>query len=693
MKHEKEPKQPKVKNKVKNKVKADAKNGRGQIQKEILVQIGRMVIASLVVLAAVVGVMLTSIVNDANKTEIQLRSEVASWEVSDFFQPYLGMVENMAMNPQAQQVLTDTTEGKNIKRQKDYATTEKYLYNLAKGEDNPVDAAWLVDLDSSSLMMSSGYTSNGEFDATQYEWYACVETGDTVYSEPYVSFTSEVPVISLACPVYSDDDQPVLLGIAGVDVKLDKVAEVMGHHTIGKSGFSILISGTGAVAYAPTEAIILSNMSNLDVNPEAVEAIQTQTAQSMKIKFGSSSEYGHFANVGTSGYMVLSVMPMSEYYQSTVLCVVMLIVLMAAACVIIFFGIRKTSQKITKPVEELKDIAQKLADGNLDVELSVTVNNEIGELAYYIGKTVDRLKEYIVYIDEVAAVLANVADGDLRIDLKNEYVGEFAKLKDALLEISSGLTKVIGGIQESSNQVLNGSDELANVSQALAEGATMQNMAVETLLSTTEKISEEVEGSRVKAEESAKETEIVTRKMEENQELMNQMVAAMDKIQETSQEVVGIIQAIEQIADQTNLLALNASIEAARAGEAGRGFAVVADEIGKLADESSKAANTTRSLIQVSLNEIAKGNEVAGVVKTSLQEAVTAVEKVNKMIAETADMAVEQAEDMKQVRKGVEEINQGVSENSAIAEEASATSQELATQAANLNDLVGNFKY
>ncbi len=667
--------------------------GRGQIQKEILVQIGRTVTGLLVVLALVMGVMLTSIVNDANKTEIQLRSEVASWEVSDFFQPYLGMVENMAMNPQAQQVLLDTVEGKNIKRQRDYATTERYLYNLAKGDDNPVDAAWLVDLDSSSLMMSSGYTSNGGFDASQYEWYSCIETTNTVYSEPYISFTSEVPVISLACPVYSDDDEPVLLGIAGIDVKLDKVAEVMLHHTIGKTGFSILISGTGVVAYAPTQEIILKNMSELDVNPESIEAVLSQTPQSMKVKFGSGSEYGHFANVGTTGYMVLSVMPLGEYYQSTVLCLALLTLLMAVACVFIYLGIRKSAQRITKPVEELKDIAEKLADGNLDVELSVTADNEIGELAYYIGKTVDRLKEYIVYIDEIAAVLDNMAKGDLRIELKNKYVGEFAKLKDALFEISAGLTTVVSGIQGSSNQVLSGSDELANVSQALAEGATMQTMAVETLLTTTNKIMEEVEENRRKAEESAQETGRVTGKMEENQELMNRMAEAMDKIQVTSQEVVGIIQAIEQIADQTNLLALNASIEAARAGEAGRGFAVVADEIGKLADESSKAANNTRALIQVSLDEIAKGSEMAGTVKESLQDAVVAFDKVSEMIAQTANLAVEQAEDMEQVRKGVEEINQGISENSAIAEEASATSQELATQAANLNDLIGNFKY
>jgi len=98
-----------------------------------------------------------------------------------------------------------------------------------------------------------------------------------------------------------------------------------------------------------------------------------------------------------------------------------------------------------------------------------------------------------------------------------------------LFKISAGLTTVVSGIQGSSNQVLSGSDELANVSQALAEGATMQTMAVETLLTTTNKIMEEVEANRVKAEESAKETERVTGKMEENQELMNRMASALSQ--------------------------------------------------------------------------------------------------------------------------------------------------------------------
>ena len=181
--------------------------------------------------------------------------------------------------------------------------------------------------------------------------------------------------------------------------------------------------------------------------------------------------------------------------------------------------------------------------------------------------------------------------------------------------------------------------------------------------------------------------------MEANQELMNQMMEAMLNIQNTSQEVVGIIQAIEEIASQTNLLSLNASIEAARAGEVGRGFAVVADEIGKLADESSKAANNTRELIEISISEIDKGNRMAENVKDALLEVSQAFEQVNGMIVETANMAVEQAKDMNQIRKGVEDISQGITKNSVVADESAATSQELSMQASNLTELIKRFKY
>ena len=133
-------------------------------------------------------------------------------------------------------------------------------------------------------------------------------------------------------------------------------------------------------------------------------------------------------------------------------------------------------------------------------------------------------------------------------------------------------------------------------------------------------------------------------------------------------------------------------IEAARAGEAGKGFAVVADEIGKLALESSEAANTTKELIGISMEEIRKGNAIADSAMESLKESVSAIGNVNKMIKETADSAVAQAENMNQLRMGIEEIAHGIQDNSAASQETSATSQELASQAEMLHQMVQKFE-
>lgn len=328
----------------------------------------------------------------------------------------------------------------------------------------------------------------------------------------------------------------------------------------------------------------------------------------------------------------------------------------------------------------------------MDVHLQISAEDEIGELGHSFGQTVDRLKQYIVYIDEMAEVLTDLAHGKLDVQLKNDYQGEFQKLKVALLNISESMNDVMENISNSADQVSTGAGELANASQTLAEGASTQALAADGLASSAAMIDEQVQQSRKDAEVSADATTRVTKMIEQNQEKMTMMMEAVGKIHETSQQVVGIIQTIEEIADQTNLLSLNASIEAARAGEAGKGFAVVADEIGKLAMESSKAANMTRDLIGISMDEINKGSSIANGVMASLEESVSAVVKVNEMIGKTAQNAAVQAQNMEQIRTGIEEIVQGVQDNSAAAQQTSATSEELASQAVVLNELVQRFE-
>ena len=421
-------------------------------------------------------------------------------------------------------------------------------------------------------------------------------------------------------------------------------------------------------------------------------ALKSGTEQFMEYEALGDTKYGYLMRIGEHDLYILSNMPSNEFMEDQTRAICILLVVQLAGIAVIVLLVRRVAREITQPIASLNEVAQQLAAGNLDVSITVNSQNEIGELSNSIAQTVSRLKTYIDYIDEISKVLNQLADGKLKVELHHDYAGEFAKVKDALLHISASMRDIMENIIESAHKVSSGADDLANVSQSIAEGANTQAASVEELMATANTVAYQVNENSQDAQQSSAETKKVEKMMMDSQNSMNQMMTAMTRINETSQQVVGIIKAIEDIASQTNLLALNASIEAARAGDAGRGFAVVATEIGSLADESSKAAHDTKNLISLSIEEIGRGVDLANHVVASLQEVMKATGHVNELIVKTADNCSIQAQSMEQIKDAIEEIAKGVEDNSAVSEESSATSAELASQAAMLTDLVQKFE-
>ncbi len=666
-------------------------NARKRIADEILHQIGGSVIFVLLLIAAVAICMVGWLIITSKETELTQESNAAANQLTGFLEQYTKCVEQLAVNPEIRDVMMEIEAGDDIRQAEKMDAVMENLVKIANTDTENVMAVWISDLDASALTQSDGFTSEEGWDITGRGWYGCIETKEPILTEPYVDSSTGKMILSAAAPVL-DEATGTVLGAVGMDISLDHMTQVMSGYRIGRNGYMLLMSESGTFLYHPQSDIIQKNIKDVDISQNVVDAVLSESNVFLKYKTNGQVKYGFLQHAGDTGYMVLSNLPFAEYYAMLIIMVITLVILFGIGIVLIAFSIRKSAAKLTKPIQQLNHTAQQLAAGNLDVNLHITSEDEIGELGESFAKTVDRLKEYIVYIDETAEVLSRIADGKLSVDLKNDYVGEFQKIKTALLNISDSMNEVMIGINQSSERVSVGASELASASEVLAEGAEEQAASIEQLAATTTVVADQVENSRREAEASAKATAQAAAMIEQNQEKMKQMMEAMNEIHQTSQKVVGIIQTIEDIASQTNLLSLNASIEAARAGEAGKGFAVVADEIGKLALESSKAANTTKELIEISMEEINKGNTIAVGAMDSLKESVSVVDHVNKMIQDTAESAAIQAENMKQLRAGIEEITHGIQDNSAASQETSATSEELASQAEILNKMVQKFE-
>ncbi|MCI8495792.1 MAG: HAMP domain-containing protein [Lachnospiraceae bacterium] len=667
------------------------KTSQKRIADEILQQIGGSVIIVFLLIAVVAMFMVGWLSISSKEKELIQESNAAANQLTGFLEQYIKCTEQLAQNPEIKQVMNEIKPGDDISKAEKMETVLENLIHIANTDTENVMATWISDLDASALIQSDGFVSDEDWDITGRGWYGCIETKEPILTEPYIDSSTGKLILSAACPVM-DDTTGTVLGAVGMDISLDHMTTVMSEYKIGNKGYILLLSENGTFLYHPQSDIIQKNVKDINISENVLNAMESKKDEFLKYRAQGQTKYGSLQHAGDTGYIVLSCLPLSEYYAMLIGMIVALIVIFSVGILLITFNIKKSASNLTKPILELNHTAQQLADGNLNVNINITSSNEIGELGESFQKTVNRLKEYIAYIDETSEVLAQIANGKLSIDLKNDYVGEFHKIKTALLHISDSMNQVMIGINESSERVSIGASELASASQVLAEGAELQAASIEELAATTNTVADQVENSRREAEASAKATAQTATMIEENQAKMQQMMEAMHKIHETSQQVVGIIQTIEDIASQTNLLSLNASIEAARAGDAGRGFAVVADEIGKLALESSKAANTTKELIEISMEEINKGNTITVGAMNSLKESVSAVDQVNNMIQETAQSAAIQAENMKQLRVGIEEMAHGIQDNSAASQQTSATSEELASQADILNQMVQKFE-
>jgi len=340
-------------------------------------------------------------------------------------------------------------------------------------------------------------------------------------------------------------------------------------------------------------------------------------------------------------------------------------------------------------VLEVTRIADAAGKGNLETRSSASkFEGGYREVLEGFNNALDAIAEPI---NEAAAVLEELADGNLDTNMVGDYTGSYKIIKSSINHVVETFNDVIGGITETSDQVSSGSRQVSDGSQALAQGATEQASSVEELTAAITQVAAQTRENAINANEANELALNAKEHAEQGNEHMNSMLNSMKEINESSGNISKIIKVIDDIAFQTNILALNAAVEAARAGQHGKGFAVVAEEVRNLAARSANAAKETTTLIEGSIKKVETGTNIANETAKALVEIVEGVTKAATLVGHIANASNEQASAISQINKGVEQVSMVVQTNSATAEESAAASEELSSQAAVLMEMISKF--
>ncbi|MHB9294567.1 putative methyl-accepting chemotaxis protein [Pillotina sp. SPG140] len=481
--------------------------------------------------------------------------------------------------------------------------------------------------------------------------------------EPQVYPTTLLLIANLGTPV---KDKGTQIGSVGISFRLSKIQEIAETIKPFGDGYAFVFSNGGIVAAHPDPERIGKNMRESEIDTfgafldTAVDAVTHGTKTAFSVSSPQSQEVIQYYSVpftigqspkpwtlvvGVSRNTIMA--PVYRMLRLSIIIGVLTVLLMSGAVMLII------ARSINKPITTLSSLLKNISEGEGDLTktISLTVRDEIGDLAHYFNRTIEKIKHLVIAIKNQADGLSHTGT-DLAANM-NQTAASIHQITANIRNIKTQIgnqRKSVKGTSSTMGRVVTGIDVLNAQLHQQTDCVSQSSSAIEQMLANINSVTQTL----------IKNGENVVRLAESSEKGRNSLAEVSADIQTIARESAGLLEinaVMESIASQTNLLSMNAAIEAAHAGESGKGFAVVADEIRKLAEssgEQSKTISTILKNIKGSIDKITRSTEAVLQDFTIISEGVKTVTEQETSVRNAME---EQGNGSKQIFESIKTLH------------------------------------
>lgn len=515
-------------------------------------------------------------------------------------------------------------------------------------------------LDDANLVLPEGYDARGR------PWYTLVkDSNKSSFTEPYVDVTINKLVLSAVAPI---NTQGHFGGVAGGDIFLDDISEILNAIDFLNLGYAYLVTAEGKILSHPVAKYFDKNVAELLGVAPQFDASLTEINDNQLVSFIP------IKGIDSVNWYVGVVLDKDKAYQEVVSVRNNAILFGGISVFITVLLLHLLLSKLMQPIHQLntaiKDISQ--GDGDLTQRLAVNTQDEIGLLSENFNDFIDTVHQSMKQVHNATTAL------DAHIGQVRERASVGIELADQQLSRGTSVSTAVTELNSSSLEISNNASTASDLTSAMQEESRQGMLALGENIESIQHLSNIMSGSSDEIEKLSSET----------------------------QNIVSILDVIKGVSSQTNLLALNAAIEAARAGDAGRGFAVVADEVRQLAQRTQEAAAEIETMIDnlqngtvavVSSMAESQKNSADSVDKASTADekmqlimgSLTQVDSENQAVSEATHQQVNVIQSIDEDIIELMELNQQGVQNLQQTQQACDGLQQEFTD---LNQLVGQFK-